>query len=120
MSDKPARRPRQTQKRPTVAIQATETLRTRLQMNYENFSEAIGFHPSTYAGYVQKGFITKTAALAAEALIRRQQASGEIMDEVFILRIIKGTPTAIRINELRRMTLDGQEFFLIPVKDTSV
>ena len=112
------RKQREPQERQRVPIGATETLRHRLQMNNENFSEALGFHPSTYAGYLQKGFITKTAALAAEALIRRQQASGEIVDEVFILRIIKGAPTALRVNELRKMTLDETEFYLVPVKET--
>lgn len=112
------RRTRQPQERQRVPIAPTETLRMRLQMNLENFSEAIGFHPTTYSGYLQKGHITKTAALAAEALIRRQQASGELVDEVFILRVVKGAPMAMRLNELRRMTLDDVEYFLIPVKET--
>lgn len=109
---------REPQERQRVPIQATETLRVRLEMNKENFSEAIGFHPTTYNGYLQKGYITKTAALAAEALIRRQQASGEIRDEIFILRIIKGAPTALRINELQHMRLNDEEYLLVPVKET--
>lgn len=108
------------QPRQKVAIQATETIRNRLGLNHENFSEALGLHPSTYGGYVTKGDITKTAALAAEALMRRQQASGEIADEVFVLRIIKGVPTVFRIGELRRMTLDGTEYFLLPTSDSRI
>lgn len=113
-------RSRQPQARQRVSIQATETIRHRLGMNNENFSEALGFHPSTYAGYVQKGFITKTGALAAEALARRQQASGEVADQVLVLRIIKGMPTIIGIGDLKKLTFDGTEFYLVPVGDIRI
>jgi len=113
-------RKRVPQERPRVAIGPTETIRHRLQMNNENFSEALGLHPSAYGGYLQKGFITKIGALAAEALMRRQQASGESTDQLFTLRIIKGTPTAMEVSSLHRMAFDGREFYLIPVKDTQL
>lgn len=111
-------RSRKAQPRQTVPVGPTETIRHRLGMNNENFSEALGFHPSTYAGYVQKNRITKTGALAAEALMRRQQASGEVSDMVFVIRVIKGVPTAIELAGLQKMTLNGQEFYLVPVGDT--
>jgi hypothetical protein len=111
---------RKAQPRPTVPIAPTESIRRRLEMNHENFSEALGFHPSTYSGYLQKGTIVKTGALAAEALIRRQQMSGEGMDEVFVLRVIKGAATAMRVNDFRKLKLDDVEYFLIPVEDTKL
>jgi hypothetical protein len=36
-----------------------------------------------------------------EALVRRQQAYGDLADK--ILRITKGAPTSMRLTELRRM-----------------
>lgn len=119
-SDATRRQHRRAQPKAMSPITPVETIRTRLGLNKQNFGEALGLNPSTYAGYVTKGFCTKTLALAAEALMRRQASSGEVADEVFILRIIKGTPTAIRINELQRMQLNGQEFYLVPVKDTRI
>lgn len=115
-----ARRQREPQERQRVPIAPTETIRNRLGLNKENFSEALGFHPSTYAGYLTKGQITKTGSLAAEALMRRQASTGEMADEVFILRIIKGTPTAMRVNQLEKMILKGEEFYLVPAKDTRI
>ena len=112
------RRSRQAQPRQTVPIGPTETIRHRLGMTNEHFSDALGFHPSTYAGYVQKNRITKTGALAAEALVRRQQMSGETSDTVFVIRVIKGVPTAIELGGLQKMTLNGQEFYLVPTGDT--
>ena len=108
------RRSRKPQPRQTVPIGPTETIRHRLNMNNENFSEALGFHPSTYAGYVAKNRITKTGALAAEALVRRQQMSGESSDMVFLIRVIKGVPQAIELSGLQTMTLGNQEFYLVP------
>lgn len=111
------RKKRVPQERQTVPIGPTETLRTRLQLSKEHFGEAIGLNATTYSGYLRKGTITKTGALAAEALIRRQQASGELADEVFVLGVIEGNPTMTRINELRRMRLDDEEFYLVPGRE---
>lgn len=114
-SDTASRHQREPQERQRTPIGTTESIRLRLGMNKEHFSEALGFHPSTYAGYLQKGMITKTGALAAEALLRRQQASGESADEVFILRLVKGAPMTTRLEGLKRMSFDGKEYLLVPI-----
>lgn len=104
-------------KRNMVPIGPTETIRKRLDLSGEAFGEAIGYARSAYYTFTKDGQLPKTAALAAECLQRRQQASGEAADEVFILRVIKGAPTAVRVSELRRMKLDDIEYFLVPVRD---
>lgn len=105
------KKPREIQK---VPIGPTETIRNRLQMTQADFGVALGFSSNFYSGAVKDGKIAKTAALAAEALMRRQHASGEEMDTVFILRVIKGAPTALRMGELRTLVLDNVEYFLVP------
>lgn len=111
------RRQRVAQPRQRVPIGPTEAIRMQLGMNKENFSEALGFHPTSYNGELRKGSITKTGALAAQALMQQQQTSGEPMDEVFILRIVNGMPTTTRIGHLQKMRLGDAEFLLVPVKD---
>lgn len=105
------KRPRQ-----MVPIGSTETIRNRLGLTESTFSEALGYSVGAYSDAKREGQIVKTAALAAECLMRRQQASGETADEVFVLRVIRGAPTATRIAELRRLTLDDVEYFLVPVR----
>lgn len=99
-----------------VPIGPTETIRHRLDLSYAKFGEALGYSHNYYGGAIKEGKIAKTAALAAEALMRRQHASGEKMDTVYILRIIKGTPTATSLNDLQKIVLNGEEFLLVPSK----
>src|ERR1700687_6227540 len=73
-------------KRVMVPITATETIRKRLDMTQREFGIAIGYSEHGYSEFVRSGEITKTAAMAAEALNRRQAPSGLAADEVFIVR----------------------------------
>src|SRR5882672_8935585 len=73
---KTRRRREAPQERQRVEIGPTDQIRLQLRMSKETFSEAIGFHPSTYAGYLAKGYITQTGAMAAELLLRREQDTG--------------------------------------------
>lgn len=76
-------RKRQRQLAPTGP---TETIRIRLGLTMLEFSDALGLSAGTYAEQVRKNLVTKTVALAAEALMRRQAAS----DAVFLVRVVKG------------------------------
>lgn len=97
-----------------VKIDATETIRKRLQLTEAQFSEALGFADHSYHQMVASGRCLKTTALAAEALMRRQAATGH-SDHYLMVCIIKGAPLVFDVTEnIREMKLDGQTFYLIP------
>lgn len=73
-------------------------------------SEAIGYAPGTYGGFLREGRAPKTAALAAEALSRRQAAT----DTVFLVRVVKGTPTVTLIDDVETATIAGRRYLLVP------
>lgn len=101
----------------TVPIGPTETIRNRLQMTKQEFSRALGFSDNAYNDMSASGEITKTAALAAEALMRRQAATSE--DEVrFLVRVSRGVPHVTPLEGASTMTLDGRRFLLIPERAT--
>lgn len=112
----PSGKPRRIKHRAMVPIGPTETIRHRLQMNEAAFGIALGYSAGAYSELLRKGQLTKTTALAAEALMRRQASSGEVADEVYVLRVVKGAPTTTRVENLKQMTLDGVEYLLVPAK----
>jgi hypothetical protein len=107
---------RKKRERIMVPIAPCETIRNRLQMGLTEFSRALGYSDGAYSDFVRDGSIVKTASLAAEALMRRQQMTGEESDVVYILRVIKGAPTTTRVDELRRLRLDDTDYLLVPAR----
>lgn len=95
----------------TVPIGPIETIRNRLQMSIGAFSLALGWNTDgAYRQCLARRVISKQAALAAEALMRRQGASG---DTVFLVRIVKGAPAVSLIEDCKEMLLDGVTYLLV-------
>ena len=131
-NDKPAgrrkKRPQPPQERIKVEIGPTEAIRRELGLSKEHFSEKLGFNPSTYAGYAAKGWITKTAAIAARSLLleheqQARQASGEVSDRRYFL-VFETKPTGIKakilakyIDEYRKIIMDNRAYFLVPTDE---
>ena len=102
-------------KPPEVPAAQLETIRNRLQLSQEAFSEALGFGASAYGEMRRRGTVTKTVALAAEALMRRQAPASE--DElVFVTRIVKGAPLVTVLEGARSIVLDDQRYLLVPAE----
>jgi hypothetical protein len=100
--------------RVTVPIGPTETIRNRLQLNEGQMSEALGYAPGAYSGFKRNDKLPKTAALAAEALMRRQAANGDA-DQFLMVCVIKGAPLIFDVTEdIREMRLDGTTYYLLP------
>jgi hypothetical protein len=93
-----------------VPVAPLETIRKRLGLSLEAMSEAIGYASGTYGGFVRDGHAPKTAALAVEALSRRQAAA----DTVFLIRVVKGTPTVTLIDDVETATIAGRPYLLVP------
>lgn len=96
-----------------VPIAPVETIRHRLQMNLTEFSQALGYGDAAYGDMNRKGKVSKTVALAAECLSRRQ-APGAQDELCWITRIVKGAPMTTMLDELQEMTLAGQRYLLVP------
>jgi hypothetical protein len=97
---------------------AVESIRKRLGLNLAEFSEALGFGQSAYADMLRTDRITETAALAAECLSRRQ-SPGAASEVMFMVRIVRGVPVITLLDgDVRRMTLDGETFILIPAEES--
>lgn len=97
-----------------VKIDATETIRKRLQMTEAEFSTALGFSDQSYHHMVVEGKLLKTTALAAEALMRRQASTGHA-DHYLMVCVVKGAPMVFDVTEdIREMKLDGETYYLIP------
>lgn len=105
---------RRTHRRKMVPIGPTENVRRRLDMTEAQFSLALGFTEHAYHDFVKNGDVTMTVHLAAEALARRQAASGLAADEVLILRIIKGIPTVTRLEDCQSCRIGDVEYLLVP------
>lgn len=99
-----------------VPIAATETIRNRLQMTEGAFSEALGYAAGgTYSEFKRTGKIIKTAALAAEALMRRQSANGTATDHILLVCIVKGAPLIYDVTDtVKELTIDGKSFYMVP------
>jgi hypothetical protein len=54
------------------SVSAVETIRKRLDLSMEKFSDALGYGSSSYGDMIRRGEVSITTALAAEALMRRQ------------------------------------------------
>lgn len=93
-----------------VSVTPLETVRHRLERTLGQFSIDLGYSEGTYASFVREGRAPRTAALAAEALMRRQAAS----DAVFLVRVVKGTPRVTVIDAVETMTLNGRRYLLVP------
>lgn len=97
---------------PTIPITATETIRKRLDLSIKDFSKALGYSSgTTYAAMLAKGTIPKVAALAAEALMRRQ-APGQ--EPVYLLRTIKGIPQVTLLDRCEEIQWNGKSFLPVP------
>jgi hypothetical protein len=93
---------------------SVETIRKRLGRTLSQFSEDLGFGLSAYGDMVRNDKVTENAALAAEALMRRQ-APGAASELTYLTRIVRGIPhITVLDGDLREMTLDGECFLLIP------
>ncbi len=97
------------------SISAVETIRKRLDRTMEQFSEDLGYGKSAYAQMVRDNKVTKTVALAAEALMRRQ-APGTEAEIAFVVRIVRGMPLVTALDELQSMTLGDQRYLLLPAE----
>lgn len=97
------------------SVAAVETIRKRLDMSYQQFSEALGYGASSYGDMVRRGEVSQTTALAAEALMRRQ-APGAENELAFIVRIIKGVPLVTQLDDLQTLVLNDQRYLLVPVE----
>jgi hypothetical protein len=97
----------------TGSLAAVETIRKRLDLSQAEFSEALGFGASSYGDMLRRGEITQTAALAAEALMRRQ-APGTNDELCFVVRIVKGVPLVTLVEEAQTIVLNDQRFLLVP------
>lgn len=96
-----------------VPVAGLETIRKRLGLSMADFSHALGYASGTsYSQAVRAGKITKTTALAAECLSRRQAPGGG--GTVFLVRIVKGMPTTVLLEDLEPMTIGGKSFLLVP------
>jgi hypothetical protein len=92
-----------------------ETLRSRLSLSKSEFSRAVGLSEGSYAGMLSQSAVTETVALAAEALVRRQ-APGSQDELLFLLRLVKGALLATKVDQLKVMSLDGVEYWLVPTR----
>lgn len=104
-------------KRIMVPVGPTETIRHRLLMSESEFGEALGYVPNSsgYSHAKSSGEISKTVALAAEALMRRQSNSGEAADRIMMVCIVKGTPLLYDVTDsMRSIVLDGETYYMIP------
>ncbi len=96
---------------------AVETIRHRLDRSMTQFSEDLGFAPSAYADMVRTDQVTVTAALAAEALSRRQ-APGAADEVVFLTRIVRGLPVITVLDgDTGTLTLGGRRYLLVPAAE---
>lgn len=93
-----------------VSVTPLETIRNRLERTQGQFSVDLGYSEGTYSHFMREGHAPRTAALAAEALMRRQAAS----DAVFLVRVVKGTPRVTMIDAVETMTLNGRRYLLVP------
>lgn len=98
--------------RKKVKIDAVETIRKRLGLTFQDFSQALGFEKSSYNKMTSEGHVTETVALAAEALMRRQAAAGDV---AFLVRVVKGAPRVEMVEGLEEMKMGGRTYLLVPV-----
>lgn len=97
------------------SIAATETIRKRLDLSMQQFSEALGYGASSYGDMVRRGEVSQTTALAAEALMRRQ-APGAEQELAFIVRMVKGVPLVTHLDDLQTLALNDQRYLLVPIE----
>lgn len=97
------------------SIAAVETIRKRLDLTLQQFSEALGYGASSYGDMLRRGEVSQTTMLAAEALMRRQAPSAH--DELmFVVRIVKGVPLVTPIEDAQTLVLNGESYILVPVE----
>lgn len=95
------------------SVAAVETIRKRLDMTLQQFSEVLGYGASSYGDMVRRGEISLTTALAAGALMRRQ-APGAESELAFVVRIVKGVPLVTQLEDAQTLVLNGQHYLLVP------
>lgn len=96
----------------TTPIGPLETIRMLLELSHREFAEAMGYSGSSYSSWVNSGQAPKAAALAAEALMRRQATSTP--DHLFLIRVVKGIPQVTLLDDPRTLRLDGVDYLLVP------
>ena len=106
--DAPTRKRRETQR---VPIAQLESGRRRLDRTPAEFSVELGYSDNAYAGWARMGAAPRVAALAAEALVRRQSAS----DVVFLVRVVKGAPEVTLIDAAETAMIAGRRYLMVPV-----
>lgn len=108
------RKKRRTQK--TVDVSALTSCQKRLGLSNAEFVEALGYgSPTTMTDWIRAHRAPQVAALAAEALVRRQAPHQSEPDRVFMLRLTKGAATLTELNsDVGTVTLNGASFYLIP------
>jgi len=100
-----------------VQTAAVESMRNRVEMSAEEFSEALGLGRSTYGEMKRENRVPLTVALAAETLVRRQ-APGAAAELIYLTRIVRGVPVITVLDgDVRTMTLDGERYLLIPAEE---
>lgn len=93
-TDAAAAGPRKPREFKRVPLNGMETVRHRLSLTEPQFSEALGYSSGAFTEWKATGNAPAVAALAAEALARRQASTSEV-------------------------TIQKQKFLLVPLESTT-
>jgi len=96
----------------TVAFDTIEVRRKRLQLSEKELCEEIGYSYSSYNSWRVNKKAPKVAALAAEALVRRQAPSST--DQFVLISIVKGVLTTTQVDASNTVMLLGKKYILVP------
>ena len=92
------------------------TMQNRLGLNDSQMGLALGMSNGIVGKWKRDGRVPKSAVLAAEALVRRQ---ANTTDVIFVQRYVKGTLRTIATlqEEPEEITIKGQRFLLVPIME---
>jgi len=91
-----------------------ETIRHRLGLSQVEMAQAIGYAESSYSTALNRGTISKTAALAAEALMRRQGQAAVAEDRLLVVHMREGRAQILDRAEADELRIKGKRYLLVP------
>lgn len=97
-------------KRRLIPYDNLESIRKRLDLSEGDFSEAMGYDPSTIYGWRRSGQAPMSAGLAAETLVRRQARDATCF---VLLEVSHGTLRVLAsVDKLDEALLADAEYYL--------